>query len=37
MSKIGFADDVLISMTRNAIEYSFLDDQKRKEVLTKLN
>ena len=37
MRKIGFADDALISMTRNAIEYSFLDNQKKKEVLTKLN
>ena len=37
MSNIGFADDALISMTRNAIEYSFLDEQKKREVLAKLN
>ena len=37
MRNIGFADDALISMTRNAIEYSFLDEQKKKEVLAKLN
>ena len=37
MSNIGFADDDLISMTRNAIEYSFLDEQKKREVLAKLN
>ena len=37
MSNIGFTDDAHISMTRNAIEYSFLDEQKKKEVLTKLN
>ena len=37
MSNIGFTDDALISMTRNAIEYSFLDEQKKREVLAKLN
>ena len=37
MSNIGFTDDDLISMTRNAIEYSFLDEQKKREVLAKLN
>ena len=37
MSNIGFTDEALISMTRNAIEYSFLDKQKKREVLTKLN
>ena len=37
MSNIGFTDEALISMTRNAIEYSFPDKQKKREVLTKLN
>jgi len=37
MSEIGFSNTDLISMTRNAIESSFLDSETKSKLLTKLN
>ena len=37
MASLGFSENELISMTRNAIESSFLDTDKKMEILTKLN
>jgi len=36
MAGIGFSEKELLSMTRNAIESSFLDKDKKTEILTKL-
>ena len=37
MAGIGFSEQELLSMTRNAIESSFLPEDKKTEILTKLN
>ena len=37
MANLGLSEDELTSMTRNAIESSFLDKDKKMEILTKLN
>ena len=37
MATIGFAENELVSMTRNAIESSFLEEDKKNKMLTKLN
>ena len=37
MAGIGFSERELLSMTRNAIESSFLPEDKKTEILTKLN
>ena len=37
MAGIGFSEPELLSMTRNAIESSFLEEDKKTEILTKLN
>ena len=37
MATIGFAENELVSMTRNAIESSFLEEDKKNKILTKLN
>ena len=34
---IGFAENELVSMTRNAIESSFLEEDKKNKILTKLD
>ena len=37
MAGIGFAENELLSMTRNAIESSFLEEDKKNKILTKLD
>jgi adenosine deaminase len=37
MVGIGFTENELLSMTRNAIESSFLEEDKKNKILTKLN
>ena len=37
MADIGFSEKEILSITRNAIEFSFLDKDKKAEILTKLN
>ncbi len=37
MAGIGFAENELVSMTRNAIESSFLEEDKKNKILTKLD
>jgi adenosine deaminase len=37
MAGIGFTENELLSMTRNAIESSFLEEDKKNKILTKLN
>ena len=37
MAGIGFAEHELLSMTRNAIESSFLEEDKKNKILTKLD
>ena len=37
MAGIGFSDNELVSMTRNAIKSSFLEEDKKIKILTKLD
>ena len=37
MDSIGFTESELLSMTRNAIESSFLEEDKKNKILTKLD
>ena len=37
MAGIGFTENDLLSMTRNAIESSFLEEDKKNKILTKLD
>ena len=37
MKSIGFSEGELVSMTRNAIESSFLEEDKKNKILTKLD
>ena len=37
MKGIGFSENELVSMTRNAIESSFLEEEKKNKILAKLD
>jgi len=37
MAGIGFSENELVSMTRNAIKSSFLEEDKKIKILTKLD